>query len=131
MLKSLGVTGLLAITLTATPLPSRQEVLNFTFGAGQFGCITRGIRALNANNSVRLVPVPDLPGDQVALKLDVNRAGLRELLTQMMTSTKACGEQALYLLRPESEVEERDSLPMPPRLKTTRDNALGINWPWN
>lgn len=93
--------------------------------------MTRGIRALNADNSVRLVPVSDESGDQVALKLDVDRAGLRELLTQMMTSTKACGEQALYLLRPESEIEERNSLPMPPLLKSAGDNAFGIDWPWN
>lgn len=131
MLRILGLTGLAALTLTATPAPSRQEVLNFQFGGGQFGCLTRGVRALQADHSVELRPGTPHDAQAAGLNLHVDREGLRELLLQLATSSKACGEQALYLLRPDTALEARTStLPMPPALTTAHRSLTGVTWPW-
>lgn len=101
MFKTAGALGILAVTLAASPAPTRQDVMNFRFNAHEAGCLTRGAQALGRDNSIRILPDPQHPGRGMILQVD--RRGFQTLIRELAATNRTCIEQLIYLLTPDDQ----------------------------
>ena len=102
MFRTASTLGLLTLTLAANPAPRAQDVMNFRFNAQEAGCMTRGIQALQKDQSVKVLPDPNRPGK--GMILSINRNSFQHLIRELATTNRTCIEQLVYLLTPNDQL---------------------------
>lgn len=102
MFRTASTLGLLTLTLAASPAPRAQDVMNFRFNAHEAGCMTRGVQALQKDQSVKVLPDPNHPGK--GMILSINRSSFQALIRELAATNRTCIEQLVYLLTPNDQL---------------------------
>ena len=64
--------------------------------------MTRGIQALQKDQSVKVLPDPNRPGK--GMILSINRNSFQHLIRELATTNRTCIEQLVYLLTPNDQL---------------------------
>lgn len=64
--------------------------------------MTRGVQALQKDQSVKVLPDPNHPGK--GMILSINRSSFQALIRELAATNRTCIEQLVYLLTPNDQL---------------------------